>query len=134
MNSTVMRLFLKMSKILSVLAFVSLACLFTNCTQVKEKEKPNIIFLFADDQCFNTVNTLGNTEIITPNLDRLSNSGVTFTHAYNMGAWNGAVCLASRAMMNTGRTVWRAYNYEGRQKDLVDRGEMWGAINAKSLL
>jgi len=104
----------------------------SSCSQEKLKKKPNIIFLFADDQCFNTVNTLGNKEIITPNLDRIADSGVTFTHAYNMGGWNGAVCLASRAMLNTGRFVWRAYAYESHQEDLVNRGEMWGQLMQKA--
>ena len=89
-------------------------------------KKPNILFIFADDQCYSTVHALGNNEIITPNLDKLVDAGTTFTHTYNMGAWHGAVCVASRAMLNTGRFVWRAYDYENHQQDLVDRGEMWG--------
>jgi len=106
------------------LLFLFIAISLTSCV----KKKPNIIFIFADDQCYNTVHALGNNEIITPNLDKLSEQGVTFTHAYNMGAWNGAVCLASRAMLNTGRSVWRTYGYESHQQDLVDRREMWGLL------
>ena len=45
-----------------------------------------------------------------------------------MGAWNGAVCQASRAMLNTGRSVWHSYNFENNQQELVDRGEMWGLL------
>jgi choline-sulfatase len=67
-----------------------------------DKEKPNILFIFADDQCFETLRSLGNDEIQTPNLDKLVRGGVTFTHAYNQGAWHGAVCVASRTMLNTG--------------------------------
>ncbi len=70
--------------------------------------KPNILFIFADDQCFDTISALGNPEIQTPNLDRLASRGTTFTHAYNMGSWSGAVCVASRTMLNTGRFVWNA--------------------------
>lgn len=69
-------------------------------------EKPNILFIFADDQAYETI---GNqTECQTPHLDKLMNAGVNFTHAYNMGAWNGAVCAASRAMLNSGTFVNRA--------------------------
>ena len=75
---------------------------------VQSAEKPNILFIFADDQCFDTLKSMGNSEIMTPNLDRLVNEGTIFTHAYNMGSWSGAVCVASRAMLNTGRFVWRA--------------------------
>ena len=51
---------------------------------------------------------MGNDEIYTPNLDKLANNGVLFTNAYNMGAWHGAICVASRAMMISGKSVWRA--------------------------
>lgn len=91
--------------VLSLFLFVFL----TTCDRQSYKnEAPNILFIFADDQTYTGINRNGNNEIITPNLDRLSESGVTFTHAYNMGAWNGAVCVASRAMLNSGRFVWRA--------------------------
>ncbi len=72
-------------------------------------DKPNILFIFADDQCYDTIAELGNPEVITPNLDTLARSGVSFGNAYNMGGWNGAICVASRTMMNTGRFIWRAH-------------------------
>ncbi|MEM7147358.1 MAG: sulfatase-like hydrolase/transferase [Verrucomicrobiota bacterium] len=71
-------------------------------------DKPNVLFIFADDQCFETIRELGNLEIETPNLDRLVKRGTTFTHAYNMGSWSGAVCVASRHMLNTGVFLWHA--------------------------
>ncbi len=77
-------------------------------------ELPNIVFIFTDDQTHTAIHALGNEEIITPNLDRLVRNGMTFTNAYNMGAWNGAVCAASRAMIISGRTVWNANAF--RQK------------------
>lgn len=76
--------------------------------EVKSNEKPNIIFLFSDDQSFKTVHALGNKEIKTPTMDKLVENGVTFTHTYNMGGWNGAICQASRAMIISGRSIWRA--------------------------
>jgi arylsulfatase A-like enzyme len=51
-------------------------------------------------------------EVQTPSLDRLSQNGMVFTHAYNMGAWQPAVCIASRTMLNTGRFIWDAYRYD----------------------
>ncbi|UDQ98973.1 sulfatase-like hydrolase/transferase [Lentisphaerota bacterium WC36G] len=77
----------------------------------QQQQKPNILFIFADDMCFDEMGAVGNKTIKTPNLDRLVEGGVLFTHAYNMGAWNGAVCMASRAMLNTGQFVWDAQNY-----------------------
>ena len=74
----------------------------------KTETKPNIMFIFADDLTHEGIAAYGLTEVKTPNLDRLVNNGVSFMHAYNMGAWNGAVCMASRAMLNTGCFVNRA--------------------------
>ncbi len=70
------------------------------------RERPNILFLFTDDQAFSTVNILNNPEIKTPNMDRLVRRGTTFTHCFNQGGWHGAICVASRAMLNTGRYLW----------------------------
>lgn len=39
-------------------------------------------------------------------MDRLVRRGTTFTHCFNQGSWTGAVCVASRAMLNTGRYLW----------------------------
>jgi len=75
--------------------------------------KPNILFIFSDDQSYEAVGAFGHTDIETPHLDRLVKSGATFTHAYNMGAWQGAVCVASRTMLVSGRTLWRARALEG---------------------
>ena len=59
-------------------------------------EQPNILFIFADDLSYETIRAQGHLDIDTPNLDRLVAEGTTFTHAYNMGSWTGAVCMASR--------------------------------------
>ena len=49
-----------------------------------QNSKPNILFIFADDHCYEAVRAFGHTDIDTPNLDRLVRQGTTFTHAYNM--------------------------------------------------
>lgn len=43
--------------------------------------RPNILFFFADDLSHEMIHTMGNDRIITPNLDRLAESGMAFTHA-----------------------------------------------------
>ncbi len=68
--------------------------------------QPNVLFIFTDDQRFDTISALGNKEIDTPNLDRLVSEGTTFTHAHIMGGTSGAVCMPSRAMMLSGRTLF----------------------------
>ncbi len=77
------------------------------CNELKEKNrKPNILFFFTDDQRFNTLHALGNEQIHTPNLDALSRRGVTFTHAHIPGGTCGAVCMPSRAMLHSSRTLF----------------------------
>ncbi len=103
-------------KILSVIKYylIPFVVLFLSCNSEKKEpktEKPNIVFIFTDDQTYSSIHALGNNEIVTPALDKLVNEGTTFTHAYNMGAWNGAVCAASRAMIVSGRFVWRANEF-----------------------
>lgn len=101
---------------------ILLGILFSTCKPVAEKEsgkelenrkKPNIIFLFSDDQSFKDVHALGNKEVLTPTMDKLVREGTSFTHAYNMGGWNGAICVASRAMIISGRSIWRAQQISG---------------------
>ncbi|UCG56126.1 MAG: sulfatase-like hydrolase/transferase [Phycisphaerales bacterium] len=65
--------------------------------------KPNVLFLFSDDQREDTVGALGNPHISTPNLDKLVESGFAFRNAYCMGGFSGAVCLPSRMMTLRGR-------------------------------
>ncbi len=99
-------------------------CLATSTSQAANQ--PNILFIFADDQAYHTIHALGNDEIKTPNLDRLVQDGTTFTHTYNQGGWNGAICVASRAMMNTGRFLWHAHDLEEDiKKDWVPNKKMW---------
>ncbi len=93
--------------------------------ETKTNEKPNIIFLFSDDQSFKDVNALGNPEVITPTMDKLVEEGTTFTHTYNMGGWNGAICVASRAMIISGRSVWRAQQISGNYSKNEDLDKTW---------
>jgi arylsulfatase A-like enzyme len=99
---------------------------FSSCQQ-QETGKPNILFIFADDQCYNTIHSLGNKEVITPTLDLLARRGTVFTTAYNMGGWNGAICIASRTMFQTGRFLWRAEQVDNREDltTLAENGQLW---------
>src|SRR5206468_1128996 len=76
-------------------------------------KRPNILFIFSDDQRWDTIRALGNEEIHTPNLDRLVKTGFRFNNAYCMGSMVGAVCLPSRTMLITGRSLWRIPDVKG---------------------
>ena len=113
--------------VLTLLTVIAVSAL-TPANAADPAEKPNFLFIFADDQCFDTINALGNHEVETPNLDRLSEYGVTFTHAYNQGSWSGAVCVASRTMLNTGRFLWHANDvYKTAEKERQE-GRIWSEI------
>src|SRR2546423_10732227 len=68
--------------------------------------RPNVLFLFTDDQRADTIHALGNAAIRTPNLDGLAGSGFVFRNAYCMGSNQPAVCLPSRTMMLSGRSLF----------------------------
>ncbi len=89
-----------------LILFILLLVIFLSCRKNQVDPQPNIVFLFADDQRYQTIHRLGNDEIITPNLDLLSSRGVTFINAYIMGGTSGAVCAPSRAMLLTGKTLF----------------------------
>jgi len=105
----------------------SLCLLLLGCATEQTKQ-PNILFLFADDQTYTAVHAFGNSEIETPNLDRLVQNGTTFTHAYNMGGWNGAICVASRAMIISGRSLWRANAFRQNWIDEQELDKTWGRL------
>jgi len=67
-------------------------------------DRPNILFLFADDQRADTIASHGNPHIQTPHIDSLVASGFSFRRNYVFGGNSGAVCVPSRAMLMTGKT------------------------------
>ncbi len=86
----------------------TLALLLLAGPAVRAADRPNVLFLFSDDQRFDTIHALGNDEIRTPHLDGLVKNGFTFTHAFCMGSTVPAVCAPSRSMLMTGRTLFRS--------------------------
>ncbi len=71
---------------------------------------PNFLILFSDDQRADAVGAHGNPYIQTPSLDALAERGFSFRQAYVMGSHHGAVCAPSRAMLMTGRNLFRVYD------------------------
>ena len=67
------------------------------------EDRPNIIFLFADDQAYDTLGCYGNPDVKTPNMDRIGHSGLIFDRHYN----TTAICMASRANVMTGLLEYR---------------------------
>lgn len=78
----------------------------TAAAQPAGTKRPNILFLLTDDQRWDTIGALGNPHIQTPHLDRLVQNGFVFTNAYCMGSMVPAVCLPSRTMLMTGKSLF----------------------------
>jgi len=67
------------------------------------ESKPNIIFLFTDDQSSYSLGCYGNKDVKTPHIDSLSSAGMTFDHHYD----TTAICMASRVNVMTGLYEYR---------------------------
>jgi arylsulfatase A-like enzyme len=68
-------------------------------TRLNSGEKPNIIFILADDLGWAELGCYGNKFNETPNLDKLANQGMKFTEAYAVAP----VCSPYRAALMTGQ-------------------------------
>ncbi len=64
--------------------------------------KPNIIFILADDLGIGSVSCYRADHFKTPNIDKLADSGIRFTHCYS-----SPLCGPSRALLMTGRYAFR---------------------------
>ncbi len=68
--------------------------------------RPNILWYCTDQQRFDTIKALGNPYVDTPNIDKLVESGVAFTHAY----CQSPICTPSRSSFLTGLYPARLHN------------------------
>jgi len=92
-------------------SIVVVVLLLAGCQSKKEKtpiaenipEPPNIIIIYADDLGYGELGAYGATELKTPNLDKLANSGMRFTNGYA----SSATCTPSRYALLTGTYPWR---------------------------
>ncbi len=90
---------------IKILTFLVISgILLSNCNEPKTSEEiyrpVNIVLITADDLNYNSLGSYGNTiDQITPNIDKLAQSGIRFTNAFV----NIAVCQPSRQSIMTGR-------------------------------
>jgi len=92
---------MKRAQFTSILLSAVLLLLAPKPIQAAEAAKrPNILFIFADDQSYKTVGCYPESWswVKTPHLDALAKTGVRFHGAY-LGGW----CMPSRASLLTGR-------------------------------
>jgi len=61
--------------------------------------RPNILFIFSDDHAQHAISAYGSKVNQTPHIDRLSNGGIRFNHAFV----TNSICTPSRAVVLTGK-------------------------------
>lgn len=69
-------------------------------TALFAQERPNIIYIMTDQQTATAMSCAGNTDLHTPNMDKLAEHGLRFTNTYCSLPLSGP----SRASMFTGHT------------------------------
>lgn len=67
------------------------------------QQKPNVIFIYADDLGYGDLSCYGAKKINTPNLDKLAKDGIRFTNGHS----TSATCTPSRYALMTGQYPWR---------------------------
>ena len=90
------------------------AALLAGCGNTTQKEatdcnlrqKPNVVYLIADDLGIGDLSCYGATQISTPNIDRLAGQGAQFTNAYA----TSSTSTPSRFGLLTGMYPWRQEN------------------------
>ncbi len=76
-------------------AFFSVA----SFSQSRTPQKPNVLFILADDYGYHDLSCMGSKYYETPNIDRIANEGMVFTDGYA----TCSVCSPSRASIMSGK-------------------------------
>jgi arylsulfatase A-like enzyme len=94
-----------------------------SCVQNKT-QKPNIIYILADDLGYAELGSYGQELIRTPNIDRLAETGMRFTQHYS----GAPVCAPARCVLLTGMHAGHAY-IRGND-EWASRGDVWDYAKA----
>jgi arylsulfatase A-like enzyme len=82
---------------------IALACITYKTTFAQnQKNKPNVLIIMTDQQRWDALGYAGNTEIKTPNMNRLAKEGAWFKNAYSACP----VCVPARSAILTGHTIF----------------------------
>ena len=87
-------MYINSSFIQTIIIFISF---FSSAESFTQVDKPNIIFIFADDLGIESLKAYGGHSTFTPNIDQLAEEGIVFTHCFANPA-----CSPSRAEVLTG--------------------------------
>lgn len=93
---------------------------FTACSQEEKQQKPNILFILADDLSYRDLSCYGQTRYSTPNLDALATSGIRFTQAYSAAPECAPARCSLLTGMHTGHSSVRMNSSARGQDHLMD--------------
>ncbi len=92
---------------------VAILLIFLNYqNNISAQEKPNVIFILADDVGYNLLSVNGSKSYTTPNIDSMAHHGINFTHCEGT-----PLCSPSRCMLLTGKYNFRNYSNWGYIND-----------------
>ena len=94
---------IKIQQIMRTILSVTLLPLilgFTACSEkTEQKQRPNIVFIMADDHAYQAISAYSDKLIQTPNIDRIAHEGMLFSNA----CVTNSLCAPSRATILTGK-------------------------------
>lgn len=105
----------KVTGVACMLFVASLVASWSVPAAVAQTARPNIVLVMADDLGYETLGAYGSASYRTPELDRLAEGGMRFTHTYSQ-----PLCTPSRVQIMTGRYNHRNYTNFG----VLPRGEI----------
>lgn len=73
------------------------------------ERRPSVLVILADDLRADAIGAAGNRQVRTPVIDGLAARGTVLERCYCMGGRQAAVCVPSRAMMLSGRSLFRTH-------------------------
>lgn len=88
-----------------LLTLIAMGCLLPHGADAASGERPNIVFVLADDMGWNQPGFNGGKTELTPNIDRLASEGMQLNEFYTH-----SVCAPTRAAFLTGRYAFRTWS------------------------
>ncbi|MDH5397477.1 MAG: arylsulfatase [Cyclobacteriaceae bacterium] len=110
--------------IITLTAAIALPGCKSNPPTEKKNNKPNIIFILADDLGYSEVGVYGQDKIETPNIDQLAATGMRFTNFYS----GAPVCAPARSVLLTG--LHSGHTPIRGNHEWGERGDVWDFAKA----
>ena len=90
---------MKTSKTKLCYSVISICIFLISCQKSGDNVPPNVLIIIADDLGWSQIGCYGSTFYETPNIDKLSKSGIRFSNAYSAAS----ICSPTRAAIMTGK-------------------------------